>query len=121
MSHASPAPSPSASSCPGFGVTGQLSIASQNESPSVSGTTASAGHDALDPVHCSATSHASTAPRQIVVAGLNASAGHAAPEPVQVSATSQTPAAERQTVDAEAKPSPGQFALEPVQVSATSQ
>src|SRR5438046_4346605 len=36
-SHASPTPSPSASSWPGFGSAGQLSVASQTPSPSASG------------------------------------------------------------------------------------
>jgi hypothetical protein len=50
---------------------GQSSIGSQKPSESVSGSTASGGHAAPVPVHCSAMSHESTALRQIVVAGLN--------------------------------------------------
>jgi hypothetical protein len=46
-----------------------LSIASQNVSLSVSGSTASAGQAALEPVHCSTMSQASAAERQIVVDG----------------------------------------------------
>src|SRR5690349_20445892 len=74
-SHASPrlAASPFALSV--FGIDGQLSMASQTVSPSVSGRPVSAGQSALEPVHDSATSQVPVEDRQTVPDGARASAG----------------------------------------------
>src|SRR5439155_8107937 len=61
---------------------------------------ASAGHEALEPVQVSATSHSPAAARHTVVAGWKASAGQAALVPSQLSATSHTPAEARHMVPA---------------------
>src|SRR6185503_884212 len=93
--------SPSASASPfawsWLESSGQLSVASQTVSASLSGSPVSAGHAALDPVQFSARSHVEAEGRQTVLAGSSASGGHALPTPSQLSATSQMPADERQT------------------------
>jgi hypothetical protein len=73
----------------------------------------SAGHDALDPVQFSATSHGAEDGRQTVLDDAKPSAGQLSPEPVQVSATSQTPALDRQVVP-ELPAGCWQIALEPL-------
>jgi hypothetical protein len=77
----------------------------------------SAGHDALDPVQFSATSHEAEDGRQTVLDDAKPSAGQLSPEPVQVSATSQMPAEVRQIVLEDFFTSGGQRSLEPLQTS----
>src|SRR5437667_361243 len=120
-SQASPLPSPSASSCPGFATFLQLSALSQRPSPSMSMTPVSAGHVALAPSHVSAGSQLPVDARQTNPFGRIASAGQLTLEPSQFSATSQPPVCGRQTVVLGWKASLGQLGPVPVQVSSTSQ
>ena len=92
-SQTSPVPSLSPSSCPGSAIVGQSSSASQVPSPSPSGSPLSAGHEALDPVHASAMSHA-LAEDQAHDAPTRRSRrrGTRCSSRAQLSATSQTPA-----------------------------
>src|SRR5438552_395353 len=119
-SQASPLPSLSASSCPGFATVGQLSDALHRPSPSVSWIPISDGHAALVPLHVSAGSHVAVEDRQTKPFGRSVSAGHPLLEPSQFSATSQPPAAARHTVLAGCLASAGQLLDEPSQLSAAS-
>src|SRR5438874_6688471 len=119
-SQASPLPSPSASSCPGFATFLQLSALSQRPSPSMSMTPVSVGHVALVPSHVSAGSQLPVDARQTNPFARIASGGQLTLEPSQFSATSQPPAAGRHTVLAGERPSAGQLSEEPSQLSAGS-
>src|SRR5947199_7466033 len=97
-SQASPLPSLSASSCPGFQTCLQLSDASQTPSLSMSGTPTSAGQAGLLPSQVSAGSQVLVEARQPRPFGRKASAGQLTLDPSQFSAMSQPPAAGRHTV-----------------------
>src|SRR5437870_12015691 len=119
-SQASPLPSPSASSCPGFETVGQLSDALQTPSPSVSWTPLSAGHAGLVPLQVSAGPQVAVEARQTKRLGRTGSAGQPTLDPSQFSAMSQPPAAGRHTVLEGERASAGQLLEEPSQLSAGS-
>jgi hypothetical protein len=85
------------------------------------GTTASSGHNPLEPVQLSATSQTPSLARHVVVAGAKPSTQVLA-VPLQESVPSQGPPLEppTQVVVADAKPSAGQVPDVPLQLSATS-
>src|SRR5436309_447105 len=120
-SQASPLPSLSASSCPGFETVLQLSDASQTPSLSMSWTPTSAGQAGLLPSQVSAGSQVLVEARQTKPFGRKASAGQLTLDPSQFSAMSQPPAAGRHTVLEGSRESGGQLLAEPSQLSAGSQ
>src|SRR5204863_394956 len=81
------------------------------------GDLASAGHDALRPVHVSCGSHTPADERQTTPEAVLALAGHVPLTPLQVSSGSQTPADERQMVPADEMTFAGQSGALPGHVS----